>query len=91
MGGAICLYKRALHHRISGQIRLKRRASTPTKRVVQHHGAAGNAVLIPVSQGTEVTLVTVYVPFRYYTCTALLDAYGEPIQSCRAMKEERLA
>ncbi len=31
---------------------------------------ARNAVLVPISQGTEVTIVTEYVPFRYFTRTA---------------------
>ncbi len=31
---------------------------------------AKNAVLAPISQGTEVTIVTEYVPFRYFTRTA---------------------
>ncbi len=31
---------------------------------------ARNAVLVPISQGTEVTIITKYVPFRYFTSTA---------------------
>ncbi len=31
---------------------------------------ARNAVLIPISQGTEVTIVTEYIPFQYFTRTA---------------------
>ncbi len=34
------------------------------------HSSARNTVLIPISQGTEVTIVTEYVPFRYFTRTA---------------------
>ncbi len=33
------------------------------------HSTARNAVLIPISQGTEVTIVTEYIPFWYFTCT----------------------
>ncbi len=39
------------------------------------HSTARNAVLVHISQGTEVTIVTEYVPFRYFTRTALsIDA-----------------
>ncbi len=39
------------------------------------HNTARNSVLVPISQGTEVTIVTEYVPFRYFTRTALsIDA-----------------
>ncbi len=31
------------------------------------HSAPRNAVLVPISQVTEVTIVTEYVPFRYFT------------------------
>ncbi len=31
------------------------------------HSMARNAVLVPISQGTEVAIVTEYVPFRYFT------------------------
>ncbi len=31
--------------------------------------ARPGTVLVPISQGTEVTKVTEYVPFRYFTCT----------------------
>ncbi len=34
------------------------------------HSTARNAVLVPISQETEVTIVTVYIPFRYFTRTA---------------------
>ncbi len=34
------------------------------------HSMARNAVLVPISQKTEVTIVTNYVPFRYFTRTA---------------------
>ncbi len=34
------------------------------------HSTARNAVLVPISQGTKVTIVTVYIPFRYFTHTA---------------------
>ncbi len=34
------------------------------------HSMARNAVLVPISQGTEVTIVTEYVLFRYFTRTA---------------------
>ncbi len=34
------------------------------------HSTARNAVLVPIFQGTEVTIVTEYVPFRYSTRTA---------------------
>ncbi len=41
------------------------------------HSTARNAVLIPISQGTEVTIVTEYAPFRYFTRTASsLTLYG---------------
>ncbi len=33
------------------------------------HSKARNTVLVPISQGTEVTIVTEYVPFRYFTRT----------------------
>ncbi len=45
----------------SGLHRLKRRLSRTAL-----YSMAGNAVLVPVSQGTEVT-ITEYVPFRYFT------------------------
>ncbi len=39
------------------------------------HSMARNAVLVPISQGTEVMIVTEYVTFRYFTRTALsIDA-----------------
>ncbi len=39
------------------------------------HSTARNAVLVPISQGTEVTMVTKYVPFQYFTSTVLsIDA-----------------
>ncbi len=34
------------------------------------HSTARNAVLVPISQGIEVLIVTVYVPFQYFTRTA---------------------
>ncbi len=34
------------------------------------HSTARNAVLVPISQGTEVTIVTEYVPLWYFTRTA---------------------
>ncbi len=43
-----------------------------SKEAAEHaaHSTARNAVLIPISQGTEVTIATEYVPFRYFTRTA---------------------
>ncbi len=41
--------------------------------------ARPGTVLIPISQGTEVTKVTEYVPFRYFTRTVIMgtsDASG---------------
>ncbi len=49
------------------------------------HSTARNAVLVPISQGTEVTIVTEYVPFRDYTRTASRDAVWETVQSRRAI------
>ncbi len=50
------------------------------------HSTARNAVLVLISQGTEVTIVTEYVPFGYFTRTVSnIDAVWEPIQSRRAM------
>ncbi len=37
---------------------------------------ARNAVFVPISQGTEATIVTEYVPFRDYTHTASKTLYG---------------
>ncbi len=37
-------------------------------------------VLIPIFQGTEVTKVTEYVPFRYFTCTVSMGTSS--ITSC---------
>ncbi len=34
------------------------------------HSTAKNAVLIPISQGTEVMIATEYVPFRHFTRTS---------------------
>ncbi len=51
------------------------RISSKEATVCADHSMARNAVLIPISQGTEVTIVTEYVPFRYFTRTALsIDA-----------------
>ncbi len=47
---------------------------------------ARNAVLVPISQGTDVTIVTEYIPFRYFTRTvSSFDAVWKPVQSRRAM------
>ncbi len=35
------------------------------------HSMARNTVLVSKSQGTEVTIVTEYIPFRYFTRTVL--------------------
>ncbi len=58
-----------------------------TKRAANN--TARNAVLVPISQGAEVTIVTEYVPFRYFTRTASRDRrlVWEPIQSRRAMTQ----
>ncbi len=40
------------------------------------HSMARNAVLIPISQGNEVTIVTGYITFRYFTRTASKTRYG---------------
>ncbi len=34
------------------------------------HSMASNAVLVPISQGTEVMIATEYVPFRHFTRTS---------------------
>ncbi len=44
------------------------------------HSTARNAVLVPIYQGTEITIVTKYVPLRDYE-----DAVWESVQSRRAM------
>ncbi len=55
----------------SGLLRLKRRLS----RAATWHGKVRSTR--SVSQGTEVTIVTEYVPYRYSTRTASCkDAYG---------------
>ncbi len=36
------------------------------------HSTARNTVLVPISLGTEIRIVTEYVPFRYLTLTAFL-------------------
>ncbi len=55
----------------SGLLQLKRRLS----RAATWHGKVRSTR--SVSQGTEVTIVTEYVPYRYLTRTAFCkDAYG---------------
>ncbi len=56
------------------------------------HSTARNAVLVPISQGTEVTIVTEYVPFRYSTCTASVrhQAQAEPSGSSMAWVSSRI-
>ncbi len=51
------------------------------------HSMARNVVLVPISQGTEATIVTEYVPFRYFTRTAsrYRRLVWEPVQSRHAM------
>ncbi len=49
------------------------------------HSTARNTVLVPISQGTEVTIVTEYVPFRYFTRTASLYLRKYGIQFNHAM------
>ncbi len=34
------------------------------------HSTARNAILVPISQGTEIMIVTEYILFRYFTRTA---------------------
>ncbi len=47
---------------------------------------ARNAVLVPISQGTEVMIVTEYIPLPYFTCTvSSIDACMGIIQSRCAM------
>ncbi len=43
-----------------------------SKEATEHaaHSTARNAVLVPMSQGTDVTIVTEYVPFRCFTRNA---------------------
>ncbi len=63
-GRGIWLYKRSFRHRILRLLRLKRRLS----RAATWHGKVRSTR--SVSQGTEVTTVTEYVPCRYSTRTA---------------------
>ncbi len=49
------------------------------------HSTARNAVLVPISQGTEITIVTKYVPFQNLHSYCVEDAVWEPVQSRRAM------
>ncbi len=63
-GRGIWLYKRLFRHRILRLLRLKRRLS----RAATWHGKVRSTR--SVSQGTEVTTVTEYVPCRYSTRTA---------------------
>ncbi len=46
---------------------------------------ARNAVLVPISQGSEVTIVTIAtedVPFRYFTRVSTLSMGTSPITAC---------
>ncbi len=56
---------------------------------------ARNADLVPASQETEVTLVTEYIPYRYFTCTvsAMMLRGTSTTTSCygRGTTETKLA
>ena len=49
---------------------------------------ARNAVLVPVFQGTEVTLVTEYVPFQYFTRTASKTHMGTQFNHAMLRRED---
>ncbi len=56
--------------------------------VVQLH-STGIRSTLSVSQGTEVELVTEYVPYRYYTSYASVKTLGEPVYPAVSMLGDR--
>ncbi len=82
MGGAIWLYKRPFCHRNCQRNFLRLKRLHPARQVRSTRS---------VSQGTEVTIVTEYVPCRYSTsyCVMSKDAMGTQFNHA-VLIEERL-
>ncbi len=50
------------------------------------HSTARNAVFVPISQGTEVTIVTEYISLSIFHSYCIEDTVWEPVQSHHAMR-----